>query len=90
MTLTETQIAGHRHYANGTTQTGNTLAPSDTSCFGTSEDADDQVYGEATNLTAMKSDMISATGGGQAHTNMQPSLAINFCIALAGTYPSRS
>jgi len=30
------------------------------------------------------------TGGGQAHTNMQPSLALNYIIALQGLYPSRS
>ena len=32
---------------------------------------------------------LSNIGGGQAHTNMQPYLAINFIIALAGLYPSR-
>jgi len=30
------------------------------------------------------------TGGGQAVNNMQPSLALNYCIALQGIYPSRS
>ena len=28
-------------------------------------------------------------GGGQAHQNMQPSLALNFVIALQGIFPSR-
>ena len=31
-----------------------------------------------------------STGGGQAHTNMQPSLALNYIIALFGIYPSQS
>ena len=30
------------------------------------------------------------TGGNQAHTNLQPFLAINWCIALQGIYPSRN
>jgi microcystin-dependent protein len=30
------------------------------------------------------------TGGGQAHQNMQPSLTVNYCIALEGTFPSRT
>lgn len=30
------------------------------------------------------------TGGGQPHNNMQPYLAVNFIIALEGTYPSRN
>lgn len=29
-------------------------------------------------------------GGGQAHTNLQPLLAINWCIALQGIFPSRN
>jgi microcystin-dependent protein len=29
-------------------------------------------------------------GGNQAHTNLQPYLAINWCIALVGIYPSRN
>jgi microcystin-dependent protein len=31
-----------------------------------------------------------STGGNQAHTNMQPYLAVNFCIALQGLFPSRN
>jgi microcystin-dependent protein len=30
-----------------------------------------------------------SVGGGQAHTNMQPYLVVNFCIALRGLFPSR-
>ncbi|MBY0430601.1 MAG: tail fiber protein [Rhodospirillales bacterium] len=30
---------------------------------------------------------ITLTGGGQAHENRQPYLAMNFCIALSGIYP---
>ena len=35
---------------------------------------------------------ISTTnnGGGQGHNNMQPYLAVNFCIALQGLFPSRN
>jgi microcystin-dependent protein len=29
-------------------------------------------------------------GGNQAHTNLQPYLAINWCIALTGIYPARN
>jgi len=32
---------------------------------------------------------IGNAGGGQAHNNMQPYLALNFCIALQGLFPSR-
>ncbi len=36
-----------------------------------------------------KSIMITPTGGNQPHENMQPYLAVNYCIALYGVYPSR-
>jgi len=40
-------------------------------------------------LTTLAPDMIDAQGGGAAHDNTQPSLAINFCIALQGNFPPR-
>lgn len=33
---------------------------------------------------------VSPAGGNQPHTNLQPSLVGNYCIALAGIYPSRN
>jgi microcystin-dependent protein len=39
---------------------------------------------------AMGGTATSAVGGGQAHTNVQPSLALPFVIALQGSFPSRN
>jgi microcystin-dependent protein len=33
---------------------------------------------------------VSQAGGSQPHANMQPYLAVNFIMALTGTYPTRS
>jgi microcystin-dependent protein len=33
---------------------------------------------------------LSPTGGSQPHNNMQPYLALNFCIALQGVFPPRT
>lgn len=38
----------------------------------------------------MRLNSISNIGGGQAHENMQPYLAVNFLIALQGLFPSRN
>jgi microcystin-dependent protein len=38
--------------------------------------------------TGLNAASVTAAGGGQAHTNMQPSLTIGFCIALQGIFPS--
>lgn len=35
----------------------------------------------------MAADAVSSVGAGQSHPNMQPSLALNFCIATVGYYP---
>ncbi|MBV8465893.1 MAG: phage tail protein [Burkholderiales bacterium] len=47
------------------------------------------IYGPAGSATAMAAGVCAATGGGQAHDNMQPSVALNYMIALTGIYPSR-
>ena len=41
-------------------------------------------------LANSSSNATSSTGGSQSHNNVQPSLAINYIIALQGTYPSRN
>lgn len=33
---------------------------------------------------------LSSAGGSAGHNNVQPSLTVNFCIALTGIYPSRN
>ncbi|MEO1032183.1 MAG: tail fiber protein [Bacteroidota bacterium] len=42
------------------------------------------------NATVSGSAQSQITGGGQAVNNMQPFLALNYCICLQGVYPSRS
>jgi microcystin-dependent protein len=33
---------------------------------------------------------VTNVGGSQPHTNMQPYLVLNFCIALVGVFPSQN
>ncbi len=44
------------------------------------------IYADPSNLAEMTE--LPNAGGGQAHNNMQPYLAMNFIIALVGLYPS--
>jgi microcystin-dependent protein len=39
-------------------------------------------------LTTMNTGSVTNAGGNQPHLNMQPFLALNFCIALQGIFPS--
>lgn len=47
---------------------------------------------EASNPTRqpISSSTVANVGGSQSHDNMQPYIAINFCIALRGLFPSRN
>jgi microcystin-dependent protein len=47
------------------------------------------VYADASDRTQMSAQMIAPTGGDQPHDNLQPYLALNYCIAMEGIFPSR-
>ncbi len=49
-----------------------------------------QLYANPGNLVELRSGTTANAGGGQAHNNMQPTLVLNFCIALQGLFPSRN
>lgn len=46
------------------------------------------LYSPSSALVALGATSVTNTGGSQAHQNMQPFLALNFCIALQGIFPS--
>jgi microcystin-dependent protein len=52
--------------------------------------ATDPIYGTLSSRQAMRAGVLTNVGGGQAHENMQPYLAVNYCIALQGLFPSRN
>lgn len=47
------------------------------------------IYGSPASV-GMSPASIGNTGGSQAHLNMQPFLALTFCIALQGIFPSQT
>lgn len=48
-------------------------------------------YADATDLTSMNAQCITNNdSGGLTHSNTQPSLVVNFIVALQGVYPSRN
>lgn len=96
VTLTESDLPGHNHSVNGEVQTNLTLmsgSPSATvllsRCADVGGSGAKKIYSDAsTPTTAMASGTIAANGSGLPHENRQPLLAMNFCISLAGTFPS--
>ena len=49
-----------------------------------------QLYAPANNLTALNAQSSGNAGGSQPHNNMMPYLALNWCIALQGIFPSQN
>jgi microcystin-dependent protein len=45
---------------------------------------------QAAGGATMSDNAITPAGGDQPHNNLQPYLALNFCIALQGVYPHRT
>ncbi len=84
VTLSEAQIPSHSHTmrAADTSPTQNSPAGAVTGVA--------KIYGNSANLVDLEGGTLATTGGGQAHTNLQPFLTLNFIIALVGLYPSRS
>ena len=47
-------------------------------------------YASGGTLAALNPGSLANTGGSQPHSNLQPLLVLNFCIALQGVFPSQN
>lgn len=85
-TLRVAEMPNHDHVLEATNDDGTTDQPGEkliAKAVGAS------LFGDFGAPVAM-APSVANTGGGQAHDNMQPYLAVNFCIALQGLFPSRN
>jgi microcystin-dependent protein len=99
VTLAEAQIGNHTHTLQGTNATGTSIEPAGRfpAIFpgvspgrGQPPVVPNNYKSAPSSWVGMASEVLQPSGGSQAHTNLQPYLALNFCIALVGLYPSRS
>ncbi len=81
-TLSSSEMPDHIHAANASQTDGNSNVPSG-SLLATAAN----VYASAASLITIQPS-VTTVGGSQAHLNMQPFLALTFCIALQGIFPS--
>jgi microcystin-dependent protein len=91
VTLTLSNLPAHRHTLQASTATAtlvpatnNFLANAPSPHFGYAAAPTDQ-----SQLTTLDSSVVSFDGGSAAHNNVQPYLALSFCIATTGYYPPR-
>jgi microcystin-dependent protein len=82
-TVISSEMAAHNHFVSASSQNGNQADPT---IFAGASNA----YSGPSNLTTIAPGTVSNVGGGQAHENRQPSLVLNWCIALQGIFPSRN
>ena len=86
-TLTAAEMPQHNHFQVATAQSANQSTPGGNLLAATTGN----IYGAKTAVAStLNTGSIAHAGGGQAHDNMQPYLAVNFCIALQGLFPSRN
>jgi len=83
VTLNISQLPVHSHQVRAHSGPGSQRSPAGNSWAATSEN----LFRPDLNA-AMAGNLVAQTGGSQAHLNMQPSLALSFCIALQGIFPS--
>jgi microcystin-dependent protein len=90
VTLTAKTLPVHTHFFRASSEPGNKIRPPlDTAVLARSTPAEPS-YTQSPQIVEMHPDTGSDAGGGGSHNNIQPSLAIGFCIAMAGIYPQRS
>ncbi len=93
VTLTTPQIPTHTHIVQGGTAVGSTgqliATPGPTALLSTSNPQ--LAYApDAVPPVAFAPQAITQSGGNQPHSNAQPRLAMLYCIALEGIFPSRN
>lgn len=84
-TLITSEMPGHTHTALGVTSAA-TIASATNATWASSTK---NPYAGSPNTT-MAAGALGNAGGSQPHDNMPPYLALNFCIALTGIFPSRN
>ena len=88
VTLTNNQIAAHSHPLLATSNAANSSAPSGSVLPGRTALSTVTPYGGDAPIVSTSPAGISAVGGSQPHSNVQPYLCINFIISLFGIFPS--
>lgn len=83
-TLTLAELPAHTHVARASSAVGGSVGPSGQ--VPARNAAQVPQYGASAN-TIMAPGAISSVGESQPHGNMQPYLALNYCIALQGVFP---
>lgn len=93
VSLNQEQMPSHDHILKGVKQVGSASQPNSNLMMGFDSGATENIVYLVANTTAnatLANSALGFAGNSQSHENRQPSLAVNFCIALVGLFPSRN
>lgn len=90
VTLTASDVPSHTHQVRGQNGSGTTKSPAGKLLARPSPSGGQFRPTGTTAMLAPGSVGSLGSGGGQAHENRQPYLAVNFIIALEGIYPAQA
>jgi microcystin-dependent protein len=88
VTLLVSEIPLHTHAAMANINPANLAAPSPARSLARASPGTAYNPGPQ-NITQFAVEALSPAGGSLPHTNLQPYLTLNFCIALQGVFPPR-
>lgn len=88
-TLVTGEIAAHNHTMYCDSQSGAAMTPGG-NLFAQEGSGSAVLYSDQVPNATMNPNAIGNTGGNQPHLNVMPTIAISFCIATQGIYPSRN
>lgn len=89
VTLTLNTMPAHNHAFVGSSANGDTNLVAAGQALATVSGSNSFYSVDTPPLQSLDMGSVSPLGGNQPHTNIQPYLAINWCIALSGIFPSR-
>lgn len=90
VTLPKSQVPAHTHALQGDPRPATLNGPAPENALARSApDIYKQPSGAAT-PQQLNASVVTASGGGQPHNNLQPYLVLNFCIALRGIFPTQN
>jgi microcystin-dependent protein len=88
VTLATSTMPQHIHTLQAVSASGSVHPPGN-ALFASGSSGNEAFYGTG-NTIGLVANTIQPAGQGQSHTNLQPYLVINWCIALVGVFPSRN
>jgi microcystin-dependent protein len=89
-TVIQSEMPAHIHPATADAKQGDANSDNPGAAYPAYTTGNPMYSAGSNNMVPMYPQMVSTAGGSQPHENRQPYLALTFCIALQGIFPSQN